>query len=317
MSNNPNKSSTCVATIGFFDGVHRGHQFVIGSLARLAHQRGTQSVVVTFDRHPREVLSTDGQHPLCQPLTTLSQKQQLILAAGADRCEVLHFDLALAALPARTFMDTVLRQQLGCEALLIGYDNRFGRRDADSTEGFDDYVAYGRQLGIEVIQATPCPGAESISSSFVRRMLREGQLARANQSLGRPYSITGRVVHGHAEGRKLGFPTANLSPQSIPQLIPASGVYAVTATLGDATASTTIPAMLNIGSRPTFNGHEVSIEAHLFDFHADLYGQQLTLSFHERIREERPFDSPESLRLQLEKDKAQVQQILQQPQTRN
>ncbi|MCR5131882.1 MAG: bifunctional riboflavin kinase/FAD synthetase [Prevotella sp.] len=307
--NKPNNDLTgCVATIGFFDGVHRGHQFVVGCVSEMARERGLESVVVTFDHHPREVLSPKAEDAPSMLLTTLTQKRQLILAVGADRCEVLHFDKSLASLSAREFMEKVLLQQLNVKVLLTGYDNHFGRRNAQSTEGFSDYVAYGQELGIEVIRLPEFPESEvSISSSMIRRALREGNLALANDCLGRPYSITGCVVHGHAEGRKLGFPTANLSPESVKELIPAPGVYAVKATIGSATDA--LPAMLNIGSRPTFKGNNQTIEAHIFDFDGDLYGQEISISFIERIREEQPFQSPEALRQQLEKDKKTVSKV--------
>jgi len=303
--NKPNNEQTgCVATIGFFDGVHRGHQFVVGCVADTARSRGLESVAVTFDRHPREVLSPKGEGSPPMLLTTLAQKQRLLLAAGANRCEVLHFDKVLAALSARDFMEKVLLQQLQVKVLLTGYDNHFGHRNAQSTEGFDDYVAYGKELGIEVIRLPECPASDvSISSSMIRKALRNGQFALANSCLGRPYSITGSVVHGYAEGRKMGFPTANLSPESVEQLIPAAGVYAVKVAIGDKLDAPALPAMLNIGSRPTFNGHKQTIEVHIFDFDDDLYGQELSISFIERIREEQSFESPEALRQQLEKDK--------------
>lgn len=304
----------CVATIGFFDGVHRGHRFVIGCVAAEARRQGLRSVVVTFDRHPREVVAGDAPPPL---LTSLADKRRLIVEAGADACEVLHFDHALAALPARDFMREVLRGRLGVEVLLIGYDNRFGHRDAHTTEGFDDYVAYGREIGIEVVRLPECPATAdgfSVSSSAVRKALREGRLTVANACLGRLYSITGHVVHGYAKGRTLGFPTANLALASIPQLIPAPGVYAVMAAIGSSIDNSddgnAHPAMLNIGSRPTFHGHELSVEAHIFDFDGDLYGQDVTLSFVNRIREERTFDSPETLRRQLEHDRLTAYEMI-------
>ena len=163
-----------VATIGFFDGVHRGHQFVIGCLVAEARQRGLQAVVVTFDEHPRKVLCTSkpSSETSLQPspvirerylLTKRDEVRKLILDAGADRCEVLHFDRSMAGMPAREFMKTVLKEQLGVRVLMMGYDNRFGHRESGSTEGFDDYVRYGQELGIEVQHrclAAPTPSRD-------------------------------------------------------------------------------------------------------------------------------------------------------------
>ncbi|MBR0270062.1 MAG: riboflavin biosynthesis protein RibF [Prevotella sp.] len=307
-----------VATIGFFDGVHRGHQFVIGCLVAEARQRGLQAVVVTFDEHPRKVLSTSkpsSEAPL-QPspvmrekylLTKRDEVRKLILDAGADRCEVLHFDRSMAGMPAREFMKTVLKEQLGVKVLMMGYDNRFGHRESGSTEGFDDYVRYGQELGIEV-KAMPAMG-EGISSSAVRHALRDGNVSLAAQMLGRPYSIAGRVVHGYEEGHRLGFPTANIDPASVATMIPATGVYAVevrTLAADSGKEGEGQMGMMNIGTRPTYGLHDLSLEVHIFDFDGDLYGTRLKVTFLQRIREERMFASAEELRQQLEADREAV-----------
>ena len=229
------------ATIGFFDGVHRGHQFLVEQLRSEAQKRGLRSVVVTFDRHPRQVLQPDW-HP--QLLTTLAEKVRLLRLTGVDDVVVLHFDMQMASLSARDFMQQVLRRQLGVRLLLTGYDNRFGHRTADSNEGFDDYVAYGQQLGVEVLKALPysplsansddISHATTICSSLIRRLLSEGSVGEAAVCLGRPYALQGTVVHGQQVGRQMGFPTANLQLQDECQLVPQNGVYAVWASLDDA-----------------------------------------------------------------------------------
>ena len=380
-----------------------------------AHAHAQQSLVITFDRHPREVLQSDYQP---QMLTTLNTKLRLLHETGVDRVEVLHFTRQLAALSARQFMAQVLKERLGVTTLVIGYDHRFGH---DRAEGFDDYVRYGKELGIEVVQnseltihAEPCPPVsysseapvasssevskapspdasvdasvdalsephvdasseafnasseapnassdvsnassevassveesssnassfaekwgKHVSSSAIRRLLKDGDVSRAKLFLDRPYTITGCVTHGFAEGRKMGFPTANLDTTGYPLLIPANGVYGVWVKIGcadavmgkcEATALAGLtpempiptiddldgwlPAMLNIGTRPTFDGSTTTIEANIFNFNDDIYGQPMTIAFCFRLRNEQRFDSVEALEKQLHKDKKEVE----------
>ena len=302
-----------VATIGFFDGVHLGHQFVIRQVAEEARKRGLEALVVTFDCPPREVVT--GKK--CHLLTTLDEKKRLILAAGADRCEILPFTPDFAALSAKKFMLEILKNRLRVEVLMLGYDNHFGHRDPDHPETFDDYQRYGREMGIEVLKMPPftthhpSPITHHSSpitqnSTFLRHALREGDISLAAELLGRPYSITGLVVHGRGEGHRIGFPTANLAPESVETILPKSGVYAVKVRSKGVkeSGSKVFSGMMNIGMRPTYNGTTLSLEVHLFDFDGDLYGQTLTIDFLRRIRDEQPFESPEALRKQLEKDKA-------------
>jgi len=270
-----------------------------------------RSLLITFDRHPRSVFAPAAVPPL---LTTAEEKMELLRATGVDEIYVLPFDKEMAALTAKEFMQQVLKEQLGVEVLVIGYDHRFGRptpatksqgtlQAANAVEGFPEYQAYGREMGIEVVLAKELEG-EHVSSSEIRKALADGDVQRAAQLLGRPYTWTGRVVHGHEVGRQLGFPTANLvavengqgtmdnGQWTVGKMLPARGAYAV------------VGGMLNIGSRPTIgNGADVSIEAHLFDFHGDLYGKTLTVSFLARLRDERRFESEEELIRQLERDR--------------
>ena len=379
-----------VATIGFFDGVHRGHRHLINKVMEMAHAHAQQSMVITFDRHPREVLQSDYQP---QMLTTLNTKLRLLHETGVDRVEVLHFTRQLAALSARQFMAQVLKERLGVTTLVIGYDHRFGHNRA---EGFDDYVRYGKELGIEVVQSSEltvhidryCPPASvsseapfasssknskapsseeskapssevpnassevaspveessfkarsfagkwgmHVSSSAIRRLLKEGDVGTADLFLDRPHTITGCVTHGFAEGRKMGFPTANLDTTGYPLLIPANGVYGVWVKIGyadavmgkcEATALAGLtpempiptiddldgwlPAMLNIGTRPTFDGSTTTIEANIFNFNDDIYGQPMTIAFFFRLRNEQRFDSVEALEEQLHKDRKEIE----------
>ena len=292
-----------VATIGFFDGVHRGHQYLISQVRQEATRSGLSSLVVTFDRHPRQVLRQDYQPEL---LSTLDTKILLLSKTGVDATALLHFDREMASLSARDFMARVLRDRLNVRKLIIGYDNRFGH---NRTEGFDDYVRYGHELGIEVIHnAAFVMGGVNISSSVVRALVKEGEIELANRCLGYDYTIAGTVVDGHKEGRRLGFPTANLDTSSFGQLIPAGGVYAVKVRLEHSMAFR--PAMMNIGTRPTFGGHEQTLEAYIFHFDEDIYGRVLQVSFVSRIREERKFANVTELVEQLKEDEKQVEQQL-------
>lgn len=298
------------ATIGVFDGVHQGHRYLIGNLQKEAARRGLKAMVITFARHPRQVLCPDW-HP--QLLCTPEEKMALLQQSGADRIEVLPFDAAMARLSAHDFMQQVLQERLGVSLLLTGYDNHFGHREkaAGHDEGFDDYHRYGQELGIEVVGALPLSrDGLRFSSSLVRRLLaEEGDVATANRCLGRCYSLSGSVVHGEQIGRRLGFPTANLQPADDCKLIPKEGVYAVMATIAGV-ADQPLRGMMNIGRRPTFNGRQTTLEVNLFDFDGDLYGQHLNIAFVARLRDECHFDSAEALVSQMRADKQQVEQIL-------
>lgn len=300
------KGSGCVATIGMFDGVHRGHQFLIGMVTEKARRMGLASSVITFDRAPRQVLD-----PMFRPqlLTTLEEKTEAIRALNIDRLVVLPFTQETASLTAQAFMQQILRDQLNVKVLITGYDNRFGHNRA---EGFDDYVHYGEELGIEVLRGDvqlTADGSHPLSSSVVRRLLtEEGCVDEMPQCLGRYYQLQGKVESGEHIGHQLGFPTANLQPSDPFKLIPASGAYAVWATIGD--SQELRPAMMNIGTRPTFDGRNRTLEVNILDFDGNLYGQAVTITFVRRLREERRFDSPEALVAQLKEDQEQVKRIL-------
>ncbi len=293
----------CVATIGFFDGVHRGHQFLISHLVETARREGLASTVITFDEHPRKVLQSDYQPEM---LCTLDSKLLLLSKTEVDNAVVLHFDRQMAALSAREFMQQVLRDQLNVRKLFIGYDHRFGH---NRKETFDDYVRYGKEMGIEVIknEAFQIDGI-NISSSVIRSFLKEGEVELANRCLGYPYTIIGKVVNGYHEGRKLGFPTANLDISHFGQLIPAPGVYAVKARMEHTVVWK--HGMMNVGTRPTFNGHQLTLETHIFNFDGDIYDQLLLVGFVKRIRGEQKFESPEELAAQLREDEKKVLEIL-------
>ena len=290
-----------VATIGMFDGVHEGHRFVLRQVVACAQQRGLQSMAITFDHTLRHD----------DVLTPLDEKLLLLSRTHIDKVEVLPFTAELKQMTARQFMEQVLKDRLGVKVLLTGYDNRFGH---NREEGFDDYVRYGRELGIEVLQlpAAPPRGAAvrggTISSSLIRKLLKEGAVSEASEALGYPYTIMGRVEHGEHIGTRLGFPTANLVPVDSQQLIPAPGVYAVKVRLEHSMELK--HGMMNIGHRPTFDGVRQTLEAHIFQLHEDLYDQLLWVSFVARLRDEQRFDSIEALKEQLQKDAAKAEETL-------
>lgn len=279
-----------VATIGMFDGVHCGHQFVLQHVVDEARQRGLQSMAITFDK--------SGP----QTLTPLDQKRLLLTKTGIDRIEVLTFNDALKQMTAREFMQQELRDRLGVKVLLTGYDNRFGH---NRTEGFDDYVRYGQELGIEVLQL---PQEGEISSSIIRQLVAEGAISKANQLLGNPYTILGSVEHGEHIGTKLGYPTANLVLVDDCQLIPATGVYAVKIRMENSVEWK--HGMMNIGMRPTFDGQSQTLEVNVFRLKENLYGQQLQVAFFERLRGEQRFDNIEALKAQLKQDAIKAERIL-------
>lgn len=296
----------CVATIGFFDGVHRGHRFLIRQLTRYAVGHDLASLLVTFRTHPRQVMQAAYQPQL---LTTYDEKCGQLATTGADYCLTLDFTTALAALSARRFMAEILKEKLSVKVLVIGYDHRFGH---DRSEGFAEYVEYGRELGMEVVRADAFAMSEvNVSSSMVRACLAEGEVGIAARCLTRPYEITGRVVHGFHVGHELGFPTANIQVEDSQKLIPKNGVYAVWVKGKIGGEEHVWGGMLNIGLRPTMeNGENRTIEVHLLDFARDLYGCRLTLSFVRRLRDERKFRNKGELVHQLREDEAMVRMIL-------
>lgn len=292
------------ATIGFFDGVHRGHQYLIRQVVQCAASRGQASLLVTFRRHPRQVMHADYQPQL---LSTFEEKCALLAVTGADYCATLDFTMELAALSARQFMADILRDKFGVRTLVIGYDHRFGH---DRVAGFADYVEYGRELGMEVVRAEPFSmGGVNVSSSVVRACLCDGEVAMAARCLGRPYAFSGIVVEGFHEGHGLGYPTANLQPEDPCKLVPKGGVYAVKVRLQGRQAA--FAGMLNIGTRPTLdNGDNRSIEVYLLDFSGDLYGCRLTLDFICRLRDEKKFRNKGELANQLRADEAAVRNLM-------
>ena len=304
----------CAATIGVFDGVHAGHRQVIKHLVATTRFHHLASMVITFDRQPRQLFDSEFRPQL---LTTQEEKEREIERLGVDFLVVLPFTKEMAQLSARDFMAQILKEKLNVKSLQIGYDNRFGH---DRTEGFDDYRRYGQELGINVYQGIKLSFQNydfAVCSSNIRSLLADdGDIETATVMLEHPYQLSGKVMPGEHIGHQLGFPTANLQPDDPFKLIPASGVYAVWAQVADQTTPNPsysggeLPAMMNIGTRPTFDGRNRTLEVNIFDFDGDLYGQTVIITFVARLREERKFESPEALMAQLKEDQEQAKTIL-------
>jgi riboflavin kinase/FMN adenylyltransferase len=294
---------TTLVVIGNFDGVHAGHRSVLGSSAAEAQRRGLSPIVLTFDPHPSSVLGR-GSLPV---LTTLSRKVELLLRVDPSLSVVVEpFTLELAALSPRDFAAEFLAGELGAELVVVGRNFRFGhQREGD----LDTLLALGGELGFEA-RAEPLFGdAEGpYSSTRVRAALAAGDLVTVRALLGRPHSLSGTVVTGAARGRTIGFPTANLAP--VPEALPPYGVYAGFSELRDAAgARQLVPSVANIGERPTLDAG-FSVEVHLFDFDADLYGRTLRFHLVERLRPERRFENFEALRAQIVRDAEDARRVL-------
>ena len=310
LSSDTHFSTPSAATIGCFDGVHRGHQMLVQMMVCEARQRGLKPIAVTFDRLPRQLFDSNF-HP--QVLSTLDEKVTYLKELGVEEVMVLPFTHQLAALSAEAFMREILRDQLSVELLVIGYDNRFGR---DRSEGFDDYVRYGQRLGIDVVRGDVAMMDDqmAVSSTVIRQLLaEEGRVEAMPDVLTRRYTLSGHVVSGEHIGHELGFPTANLEPDSQEKLIPASGAYAVWAMVDNRIANSSeqkMPAMMNIGTRPTFEGKQQTLEVHILKDVGNLYGQEMMVEFVSRLRAEQRFDTREALIAQLEHDKQTTEEIL-------
>lgn len=296
-----------VATIGFFDGVHLGHRFLIDYVIETAKKSKMQSMVVTFSEHPRKVLHTDFQPEI---LTTKDEKLRLLKGTGIDEITMLDFTKELSQMPAKDFMQ-LLYDTYEVRVLVVGYDHRFG---CGRAEVFDDYHKYGDEMGMRVIK---CPHfklpkgsttAYSISSTSIRKALTAGKVKTATDLLGHRFILSGEVVHGFHNGTDLGYPTANIQVEA-GKLVPMEGVYLVNI-IDDSTKKKTY-GMLNIGSRPTMdNGGQQSIEAHIFDCNTDLYGNRLEVELIEFLRKEKKFDDIDSLKAQLKSDEEACRLIL-------
>ncbi|HKN96916.1 MAG TPA: bifunctional riboflavin kinase/FAD synthetase [Pseudonocardiaceae bacterium] len=295
----PGSWGRCVATIGVFDGVHRGHQALIGRAVELAHQRGLPSVVLTFDPHPAEVVRP-GSHPA--QLTTLNRKAELVEALGVDVFCVLPFTLELSRVPADEFVHELLVDRLHVAAVVVGQNFTFGHRAAGNVARLREL---GHRFGFTTEGAemvtVPKDGAGSdedmvFSSTYIRSCIDAGDVTAATAALGRPHRLEGIVVRGDGRGRELGYPTANLSTARY-AAVPADGVYACwfIHQAPNRSEPRRLRAAVSVGTNPTFSGRERRVEAFVLDMDENLYGQRVGLDFVARLRDMERYDTVEAL----------------------
>lgn len=284
-----------VVTIGVFDGVHRGHQSLIRHNLALAEQLQLESVVLTFDPNPLEVLRPDvAPTRLCD----LSRRVELIAMQGVELVEVLEFDADVAAMSAEDFVETVLRKNLDARHVVIGHGFRFGHRAAGTAQTL-------REAGLVVDEFALVGGEDPVSSTRIRAAVATGEVELAAELLGRPHEVAGVVAPGEKRGRALGFPTANIEhhPRAA---VPADGVYAGRAVVD----GTQHQAAISIGTNPTFDSDVRTVEAYLLDFDADLYGQWMRLDFSHRLRDTLAFEGVDALVAQMDEDVALTRRLM-------
>ncbi len=284
-----------VVATGFFDGVHTGHRLVIQQLVEAAAVRGDESMIITFWPHPRNVLQKEARS--LRLLTTLEEKKKMLHALGVDRVEVVPFTKDFSMLTTEEYI-RLLIDKYDAKAILLGYDNRMGF----DAKGADEVARTVESLGLEVIRTAMVTSDRgyAVSSTKIRERLEEGDVKSASSMLGYDYHLHGVVVSGNRIGRTIGFPTANMQLYEPLKLVPANGVYFVKVN----TLDREFYGMCNIGYRPTVgSGNGRTIETNIFGFDEDIYGLDMSLTFIARIREERRFDSLESLKMQLEQDR--------------
>ncbi len=285
-----------VVTIGNLDGVHLGHRELLKKVMEIAGERNLLGTLITFDRHPRAVVSSSPASQI-RFLTNLDEKIQFVTKQGVDRIIIVKFTREFSELSYEQFVENILINKLDMKAMVLGHDHAFGRDrggNVDSLENLRSKYKFDVfELGAKKI------GNVTVSSSLIREHLTNGRVLEAAELLGRNYSLSGIVVRGDGRGKKLTFPTANISPENQSKLIPAEGVYAVDCIL----KSGKFRGMANIGYKPTFGSADKTIEINLFDFSEDIYGDRISVEFLQRIRSEIKFKSKQDLIAQLKKDK--------------
>ena len=296
-ANYPTEGLGPVLTIGNFDGVHLGHQALLGQVVARARGLGHPAAVLTFDPAPRDVLRPDNDIPRIQ---SLADKISALGAVGIDQVIVERFTRELGAQRPEWFAEEVIARRLRTRALVLGWDFRFGRKRAGTAED----LARWTDLPVEQVEALRNRD-EIVSSSRIRTSVRSGDVETAARLLGRPHRNRGRVVHGEQRGRTIGFPTANIAIDT--PLRPCPAVYVVRCDIGDGLLR---PAIANLGRRPTFGGHDVTLEVHLLDFEGDLYGAELAVDYVGKVRDETAFPSIEALKTQIALDCARAREIL-------
>lgn len=295
-----------VLTIGSFDGVHLGHRQVIEKLKAIAQAKKAETVIFTFHPHPQFVLAPEWSRKELRMLTTIDERIELFEKAGVDHLVIYPFTPDFGQLAYAEFVQTILVEQLHVHTLVLGYDHRLGK----NREGnFDTLAKLSAQHGFDLVKLEALfVDDNNISSTKIRRALQAGEVQLAERYLGYPYHLSGSVVEGKQLGRKIQFPTANIKLSDPFKLIPKDGVYAVEVMV----MGKSYGGMMNIGTRPTVNEQfdNRTIEVHIFDFQADIYGRNIQVVFVSRLRDERKFDSLAELCEQLQKDKLQAIDVL-------
>ena len=301
MSHLPPLARGTTVTVGSFDGVHLGHQAVLREIARRAEARGRKSVLVTFEPHPLEVVNPQAAPPL---LTTDAERREMLAQLPLDYVFFLRFDRHLAAMSPEEFVDQVLLERCRMRELVIGHDHGFGRGRSGDVETLRRLGAE-RGFDVDVVEVVDS-GDQHVSSSRIRRAVAGGDLATAARMLGRPYQVSGQVTPGERRGRLLGVPTINLSTLPPQKLLPPDGVYAVRVEWRGGR----LDGMMNQGPKPTFADGRRTLEAHLFDFEGDLYGEWVRVEWVERLRDVERFPSVEALKQQLDHDRIRARAVL-------
>lgn len=293
--------SSPAVTIGSYDGLHLGHQAIIKRVIERAKSGGGEAVLLTFEPHPAKILYPRLDIRL---ITPYPEKMMLLERFGIDVTISLPFTRDLSEMSAQEFVQDIVHKRIGPRCAVVGFNFTFGKE----REGTADVLRkMGGKLGFEVEIVPPYTlGHEVVSSTRIRELIMQGEVKRVNRMLGRSFIILGRVIHGHARGKGLGYPTANLEPTQ--GLYPKEGVYAASVVMGDETYD----GVVNIGANPTFGDEELAIEVFLIDYQGDLYGRELQVALVDRIRDEKAFPSPEALVRQIEKDIQKAKEILHQ-----
>lgn len=284
-----------VVTVGSFDGMHLAHQEIIREVVQRAMKRQGRSVLVTFDPHPREVV---GNHKGVPILTTLAEKKEVAESLGVDLFFTIAFDYGFSRLSAREFYTRYLVNAVGVSEIVEGYDHHFGR---DREGSVQEMIALGKEFGYSSFAVKQfLVNNQAVNSTTIRNLLSDGNVEEAKALLGRPYAVDGIVVRGDMRGRTLGFPTANVQPESEKKLIPKDGIYFVGVRVGGAWRS----GIASIGVRPTFGEHGKRIlEVYILDFHDDIYGKEIRVAYHKRLRDEIKFETADELIQQMKLDK--------------
>lgn len=293
-----------VVTVGTFDGVHAGHRVLIERVRQQAQHRNGRSVIITFDPHPREII-TPGKAGI-KLLTTLDERCEILEEIGIDLLLVIPFDRDFSLLSSEEFIRDIIYKKIGVSEFVIGYDHHFGRNREGTIETVE---SLGNELGFDAkIVSKQEIGEQTVSSTAIRKTISgEGNMEKAAKMLQRLYRLNGVVVHGHKRGKEMGYPTANIQPQDPRKIIPKNGIYTVKLRFNQKWHG----GMMSIGLRPTFQDQNRVLEVHLFDFDRNIYGQKVQLRFLKRTRDEIKYESVKALVKQLHKDEHQSREILQ------